>query len=63
MKCFLKTLGFNVFSSILNEFKINDWSSNAYNSFEADSKARFAILHALKDDISCIAHCSSAFSM
>jgi len=63
MKSFLKTLGFHVFASISNEFKINDWSSNAYNSCEADSKARFAFLHALKDGISCIAHCSSAFSM
>jgi hypothetical protein len=63
MKCFLKTLGRDVFDSISNEFKINEWSSIAYDSFEADSKARFAIMHALKDDISCISSCTSAFAM
>jgi len=60
---FLKTLGRDVFASISKEFKLDDWSANAFKSFEADAKARFAILHALQDDISCIAHCSSAFSM
>ena len=64
---FLKSLGFDVFASITNAFDANiskSWSISAYSFFEANCKARFAILHALNnDDISCIAHCTSAFSM
>ena len=67
MKIFLKSLGLDVFASITNAFDANTskiWSINAYKSFEADGKARFAIMHAFSnDDISCIIDSSSAFDM